>query len=225
MTDLAEPTITRLKAAVLIFDYAVYPRSDLDTSNMSRLRAARDAGIAFAPVVADRASRRIVDGFHRVRLVLEADPEGDIDVELRDYADDDELLLDAARRNAVHGARLTSWDVSHCLALATERGIALAHMAAALSITADKAEQIRRSRTAYDPNGKPVQIKRSAGHLAGKKLTPTQVDANERASGWSVRFHCDQIINALDGGLLDQNDPGEIDALRRLAEVLERHLP
>ena len=171
---------TRTKTALLVLDYNLYPRHRLDRANLQSLRSALEAGIRLPPVVADADSLRVVDGFHRVTVALEVDPGGEIAVDLRNYPSADEMLLDAARLNAGHGARLTSFDQARVIALANGRGIDRAAIAEALSISVDKAESIRRTRTGYDKDGRPLQVKRSARHLAGTHLTPAGLRTDAR---------------------------------------------
>lgn len=213
-----------LPASELVLDFSFYPRHTLDRHNLRSILTALEAGEHLPPVRADRASRRVTDGFHRVTAYLRLDANLPVEVDLIDYPDEAAMLLDAGRANARHGARLTSYDQAHYLGLCDGRGISREDAAEALAITVDKADAIRRSRTGYDKAGRPLQIKRSARHLAGQELDDSQVRANERSSGWPLSFHCEQIINALDGGIFNWDEESEVAALRHLSEVLARYL-
>ena len=54
----------------LIKDYTVYPRDRIVETNVTNMIKALEVGIALPPIVVDRATLRIVDGFHRYLVML-----------------------------------------------------------------------------------------------------------------------------------------------------------
>lgn len=215
------PTV---KAAALILDFGVYPRQHLDDTNVRSIAAARDAGEKIPPVVADKTSRRVSDGFHRVTEALRRDRDATIDVQWVDYPDDQALFLDAVRRNARHGVKLSSYDQARCLIVASELAIDPAAIADALAIPPAVAGKIKDSRTAFRSDGKPTTIKRSFRHLKGQRLTAAEEAANDKASGWSARFHADQIILLIEAGAVDLEDAALRSTLSRLHGLLDDQL-
>jgi hypothetical protein len=210
-------------AAELVFDYSLYPRSVTDDAHVARLAEALRAGETFPPVVADRRSRRLVDGFHRVKAYLRVlGDEATCTVEWRDYPTEQELFLDAAKLNARHGLRISRLDEAHCMAVAIRLGIEPADLAAVLALTVEKYEALRQARFAVDANGEPVLLKRSNRHLAGTKVTAKQVKGNVKASGWRLTYHADQLINALESNLVDYQDATVVPKLERLHALLEK---
>lgn len=55
-----------LNTAELILDYGLYPRHSIDSQHVSYMVESIRAGVALPPVVIDKKSKRVVDGFHRV---------------------------------------------------------------------------------------------------------------------------------------------------------------
>lgn len=206
-----------VSAESLVLDFNLYPRHALSSVNLRRIGEAIAVGEQLPPVRADRASRRVIDGFHRVTWKLRAGQP--VEVEWHDYADDAAMLLDAIALNARQGMPLEPYDRARCLELADGLGIDLDQLAGALAVDLDVLGKLRATRTAFDPEGKPVMIKRSLRHKAGGKLTRRQVEANRRASGWSVRFHAEQIILAIEADYVPE-DEATAQALARLAELL-----
>jgi hypothetical protein len=83
----------------LVQDYSLYPRTVTDDAHVARLVEALRAGETFPPVVADKASRRVVDGFHRIKAYIRAEgDEAKCAVEWRDYADDQARSTDIPAR-------------------------------------------------------------------------------------------------------------------------------
>ena len=218
-------TVTTVKLATLIEDFGNYPRDNVDTHHISRIAEALRAGQDFQPLIAEKKSRRLVDGLHRRRarfLVYGEDAEGA--VEWRTYPDDDALFLDAAELNTHHGLKMSRLDEAHCMQLAIERGIPAEQMAKVLGLTHRKYEELRGQRFATSPDGAPILLKRSNKHLAGRNLTAGQVDGNSRASGWTLGFHVDQVINALQSGIADSTDTAIVARLHDLMQVVNSFL-
>lgn len=218
-------TTERLAASRLVLDFKLYPRHHLDDVNVKAIGNAIDTGEAPPPVVAERSTLRVVDGFHRVTAYLRRDTDAIIDVQLVDYTSDAELFEDAMRRNARHGVRLNPFDRSRCVQIGTELGLDVGRIAGALAVNVDVLGKLRAAKTAYDNTGKALPIKRPLRHLAGQRLTERQERANQRSSGWSVRFHAEQIVTAIQGDVCDWSDEPTVTALREVHALLSECLP
>jgi hypothetical protein len=100
-------------------------------------------------VIIDQKSKRVVDGFHRVKAVTAvAGPEATIMVLEKRYRNEREIFLDAMRYNANHGAKLDSCDRTHCLLVAERLNIPRDDVAGALNMPTDKLSSLRVDRTA-----------------------------------------------------------------------------
>ena len=86
----------KMKAAELVLDFDLYPRNSLDPHNVKNIIEAISSGIELPPVIADRKSKRVIDGFHRVRgnLRLFGD-DAEISVIEKDYRNEAAMFLDA----------------------------------------------------------------------------------------------------------------------------------
>ena len=106
--------IKKMKLADLDFDESLYPRKGgVDEQTVNMMGRAFDAGATFPPIVADKATKKVVDGFHRGRMYLKKGL-AETEVELVSYKTVADLFLDAVRRNATHGRKLSPWDHVHC---------------------------------------------------------------------------------------------------------------
>lgn len=192
-----------MPAAQLVLDYNFYPRQHIDESNVRAIRASVLAGEKLPAVVADAGSLRVIDGFHRVTQALRADAQATIVVDLLDYANEQEMFLDAVRRNSRHGARLTSYDQARVVSIAEDWKITKEKLAEAMAIPLGRVGEIRLSRIANSRDGRKLQVKRPFRNLAGTVLTDAQENANRRSSGWPASFHADQIVILLDAEQID----------------------
>lgn len=170
------------RGAELVLDFDLYPRSNVDSHNVRTIVDALAAGAELPPVIADKKSKRVTDGFHRVRAHLQHfGPDAEIDVIEKVYKDEGAMFLDAMRYNAAHGARLDPNDRTHCVIIAERLSIPLDAVAGALNMPVEKLGHLRVDRIARS-EGLSIPLKQTVKHMAGKRLTHRQVEANDKLS-------------------------------------------
>jgi hypothetical protein len=214
-----------MKVASLILDFELYPRNNIDSGNVTSLCDAIAAEIALPPVIVEKRTKKVVDGFHRVKAYLRMlDDDAECFVVEKNYASDKELFKDAMRCNARHGARLDPCDRAHCVIVGERLQITREEMAEALSIKVDKLASIRETRTAYSSSGHPLPIKNTIRQFHGKRLTRQQERVNEKLSGMRPSFYANQLIMLIEADLLDVDDEHLMATLRKLHGLLEEEL-
>lgn len=214
----------KAKVGELVLDFNIYPRANIDNYNVNTIAEALTAGVELPHIIIDKKSKRVVDGFHRVRAYQKIyGDDCEVEVIEKSYRDDKQLFLDSIRYNANHGAKLDSHDRAHCSILANQLVIDDTHLADALSITVDKLSSLMVSHTAVGKGGLAVPIKRTISHMRGKKLTNKQADANKKLSGMNQSFYANQIITLIENDLLNVGDDKlmqRLDLLRGLLNGL-----
>jgi len=219
----------KVKVSELVLDFTLYPRGDVDSQHVHYLREAMKAGVELPPIIAERKSLRVVDGFHRHKAYVSEYGVGhEIEIVEKPYKNDGELFLDAARYNSAHGANLSRFDRVHCILRAEQLGITVEQIAAALSITADTAGQLRSGsvgqlRGNKSSGGAPLSIplKRTISHMAGQTLTKAQEQANGKLGGMNAGFYVNQVCILIENGLLDAEDAKLFERLAHLRALLD----
>lgn len=213
----------KIKAAELVLDYDLYPRTSLDAQNVRNIADAYASGAELPPIIIDRKSKRVTDGFHRVKAKLRVDgPDAEIDVIEKTYKDDAAMFLDAMRYNAGHGAKLDSCDRAHCVIIAARLSIPDKAVAGVLHMPLGKVGDLRIDRTATNAAGLTIPIKRTIGkQFHGRQLNERQVQANDRLSGMSQVFYVNQLIELFEAELLDTDDEQLMERLRHLHGLME----
>ena len=106
----------KIAIAELVLDFSIYPRMDVDGQHVHYLCEAYRAGVELPPLVIDKKSKRVIDGFHRVRMYQREEDEAfKAPVVEKTYPSESAILLDAIRYNASHGRTLTQHDRAHCI--------------------------------------------------------------------------------------------------------------
>lgn len=210
----------QVKAASLILDFDLYPRNNVDSHNVRCIADAMESGVEMPPAVVERATKRVVDGFHRVRAVLLRDPDGLITIVEKVYKSDAELFLDSMRYNAAHGARLDPCDRTHCVLIAERLSIPLDAVAGALHMPAEKLGDLRQHRTGSLAGGLQIALKRTISHMEGRRLTKAQSDVNDKLSGMNQQFYVNQVVMLIESNLLDKEDEKLMARLEYLAKLL-----
>ena len=207
-----------VSASALVEDYTLYPRAQVDAQHVREMVESLKAGGVLPPIIVDRATMRVVDGFHRLaalRRVYGADAE--IPVVLNSYVSEADIFESAMRLNAAHGRNLTSYDKARAIYLASQLGIEKATIASALNLTLERVDHLQVNRMTADG----VPLKYTMAHMAGTKLDEHQGRMNQRAGGMSPVFYINQVSALLDSGSLDLGNAKVMAALRRLDGALE----
>ncbi len=223
-------SLQKVKVSELVFDFDLYPRAEVDSQHIHYMREAYRAGAKLPPPIIDKKSRRIVDGFHRVKMYLKEEID-EIEVEERSYKSERDIFLDSMHCNAGHGRSLTTFDRAHCVLRADQLGIEPEQIATALCITCEAVGNLRsnrvgnlRANTTNDNKVIQFALKRTIGHMAGKTMSKAQYEANGKLSGMQQCFYVNQIITLIENGLLDKEDERLLERLRVLNELLDELL-
>lgn len=223
-----------IPASELVEDFDLYPRKDVDSQHVANMLETLAAGNELPPIIADRKSKRIVDGFHRRRAWIRHSGEDiTVPVIFHDYKNEGEIFLEAMALNSAHGRRLATFDQVRCATMAAKLKLKPAQIAHALRLTTERVEHLLDKRTATarlsnQPKGSPqserIPIKRTISHMAGGNLNKGQQDANQKLSGMSPLFYVNQLLLLLDNGLMPENDENLEDGLKKLHQLLEERL-
>lgn len=217
-------TTETVGAATLLVDLDLYPRQQLNTFHIARLANALRAGASFPPVIADRATRKLVDGAHRTRATLQVGgPNAVISVAWRDYADEAALFLDAVAANAAHGLALTQIDLTQTILKAERLGADLGDLQRRMHMTPDRFADLTRRR-AITTEGVEVALKPSFAHLAGRQITPEAAAANRHGLGVSPRIQLRQLLRSIQSDAIDWQDEPTVALLRAVHDALTQQL-
>lgn len=204
----------------LVYDFDLYPRGSVDSHHVGEIAAAIQAGSELPPIVIDKKTKRIVDGFHRSKAYRRV--YGD-DYEImcieKTYKSEKDLFLDSMRYNASHGRALTQHDKVHCLIMAEKFKIEPELLGQALNITVGRIGQLTTERVGLIGKA-PVALKRTVRHMAGQQLTQVQSDANKKLSGMNQSFYVNQVITLIESDMLDLDDQNLMETLGRLYDLI-----
>jgi len=209
-----------IKAATLVEDFALYPRNQVDDSHVTDLVRAIRSGAELPPIIADRKSKRIVDGVHRVRAFVKVlGDDADVPVVLKDYETDADLYLDAVRYNAAHGRKLDRHDQTRIVLRLHELNIDDVTIASVLHVPEQEVRTLA-VRIVYDKGGTAFPQKRGLEHMRGQQLSDGQIAAMKSVRSAEVGRLCIELTRLLEQELVDYSDPMVEQRLRELAPVV-----
>ncbi len=222
-------TIVKIAIADLVEDMTIYPRQHIDDEHVRRLATALRAGETLPPLVAGKASpHRVTDGFHRKRAHHRVfGPTAHVEVELRDYVSDADMLIDAILMNAIHGKPLDKQDQIRSITMAEAAGVTTLRIASALKMS--EAEVTTLSvRVAMAPteaeNNIPgttrVALKGSMLHLAGQHLSRERAEVQASMPGSPLLVASRQLYQAVTFDIANRNDKRLMESLRMLRDAL-----
>lgn len=222
-TGTRKKGLQRLPLGDLVLDFSLSPRSTLDVIHTSQLIRALDAqGVeVFPPVVVDAASLRVVDGMHRVTAYRRRlTPDTPIPCDVRQYASEADVWLDAVRANARHGRALSPWERANAFRRALELGVSRETVADAIAVRVDYLDTIAQRRFAVDAAGDTVVLKRSMRRYVGQRMSAVQVDVNRRHLGIAASDLASALLDLYAAEAFDLTDPLLVQSLLRLHEAL-----
>lgn len=224
MTEAAiAGTTEKLRLDELVEDLRVYPRGAVSDMRADDLAYALDAGAVLPPLVIDRKTRKIVDGFHRARAFRKRHgKDAEVPCIVRDFADDAAMLLESARLNSGHGLPLGRHDQRVVAIRARELGADSAEIAAALGITPQRLITIA-VRVAQSDEG-DVPLKRGTEHLSNQYLSHDQVEKIRKMRGAPIASKARELSGLIQSGIAPMADPDVQASLRELFMVIEAAL-
>jgi ParB-like chromosome segregation protein Spo0J len=195
----------RFNLAELVFDFTLYPRNELSSQHISILVDAVRAGATLPPLIVDRKSKRIVDGFHRAKAYEDLGTE-EVEVILNDYATDAELFADAVRLNAGHGRAFDNFDRRRAVLRLAEFGFTPEQISKIARVPLPRIEEIQHI-TAVIPGGRVEIVKGGLRQeLVGHKLTKAQEELNNRWSGMQPAYHVRQLLRLLQAKVIPESE-------------------
>lgn len=199
--------IETVKVGDLVIDHDLSPRSAMNFTHVGVLKNALLSGVAFPPIAAERSTRRIVDGLHRYKAYTQLWGEGhEVDVDFRDYADENELWLAAVEANNSHGLAYSTYDRRRILVEAERRGISREVISGAIKMPVEKADKKIADGSAF------VRTLRG-----GRERVPLR-------TGMKAEYHCEALIALLRAGLLTWGNRNAVAMCRPLHKELDKRL-
>lgn len=194
-----------MELSKITIDMGVLPRG-INFVHVNDLKNAALSGVVFPPLIVERGTGRLVDGFHRYTLYKQLYGESyDADVEERDYADDNGVFLAAVEANATHGLAYTTYDRRRILVEAERRGISRDVISSAIKMPVEKADKKLADGSAFVTtvvgHRHRVPLRTGLKPLAGHLLTKKQEEANKQSS-MKAEYHANALLLLLQAGLL-----------------------
>jgi hypothetical protein len=123
----------QVRASQLVWDKTIYSRPRIRKANVESLRMAIRAEQSIPPIVVEKRTNRIVDGIHRWQAWRQE--KGDdvmLEVDFREYADENALWADSVKLNSGRGIQRTRTETQWVVVKSKERGIKLEEIAGLL---------------------------------------------------------------------------------------------
>ena len=207
-------------ATELVRDFTVYPRDKIISQNITDMVGALESGKVLPPILGEKNTLRIIDGFHRLEAHIRFHGEKElIDVQFEEH-DDAGLFLRAIETNASHGVNLSKFDKIKCVQKGEAFGISKDFLASAMNMTREKLEGTIERKT----SGEGVVLKRTVGHFAGKQMTQQQKAFNQKAGGMDQKYYIDQVTSLLESNSINWDNENVVEAIESLRKALDNVL-
>ena len=219
-------TTKKVPIAALVEDFSIYPRHDVDSTHVTNIAHAIRAGVTIPMPICEVQSLRIVDGFHRVRAHKRVyGDQAEIEVELRRYKSETELIKEAVTLNSAHGRKFDQQDRTRCILLLKEHGVELDDIAVTLHTTTERVERLMVRVVIVDGEKHPAKPITFPTGDKPRKLTAAQYAVAQSSSGWRPQQTVTQLANEIRSGVLDLKNDALVEALWVLHDAIESKVP
>jgi len=214
MTKKTNNKITYIKAGELVVDMDLYPRQKINRFHVSKLHEALKSGKELPPIYADKETKIISDGNHRVEAYLKfGGPMQEVPAFIKDYKGNKaEMFKDAVTFNSSHGMAFSIFDIGRILMKCEDMEIKIDMICRYLNITEHKAEKIlNRIKPVVAPTkkgkmketGVKVSIKRGMTKLSSQdSITEEQAEINEHALGVAATRLAKDLLDKIEGNCI-----------------------
>jgi hypothetical protein len=225
---------TKVRLTDLVEDYDLYPRHAVDGSYVAELARAITAGDKLPSPIVERKSKRIVDGFHRVRAYRKVlGRGGEITVEMRTYPSETELLKEAIALNATHGRKFDAQDKTRSALMLERAGVPVTEIKVVLHTTEERVRELLARVVIVKPekeNAAPEKWPAKPVIYPGKgqpprEITEQQHSVMESSSGHRTAQTVTQLTREIESGLIDFTAPGVAEKLWKLHDSIEATVP
>jgi hypothetical protein len=189
------------------------------------MREALEAGVTLPPIIVNKEDMRVIDGFHRLTTVLDLyGDDAEIEADVRSYASEGEMFLDAGRYNSTHGLPMSPMDRAHFIIKARRMRIPAPAIAQALGMQAEVMKIFLEKRSAVvKSTGEKIPLPYGAAHLSaaehGKELNAAQENYARTTDGNAPMFHARTLLKALKADSLKLTEK-DLSILSELAEEI-----
>ena len=154
--------IKKVRALELIMDWNLWPRyeaRELSQPHIKRMKETLEAGGTLPPIIVDKKSNRIIDGFHRTTAHLKLYGDGaEILADVREYKNETAMVLESAKINCEHGLPLSSQDRVHVIMKLRKMKAPWPVIAEALGMDKEKMRKFFEARIAKTKNGENLPM-------------------------------------------------------------------
>jgi hypothetical protein len=214
------------KLSDLVEDFDLYPRNSVDSGHISDLLRAINSGAALPPPIVCAKTGVIIDGFHRSRAWRRfLGPDGEIEVDARNYKNKRAMFLEAVELNSAHGRKLDRHDQARIVNLAERMRIGKSVIAVKLHVTEPAIERLRVRVVVNSETKERVPNKRGGEWLNESTLTPRQISEGIKpCRSLEVGRLAIELGRLLEHGLVNWSDEQIVERLRDLRDRLDEAL-
>ena len=212
----------KVSISKLVLDYNLYPRTQVDAYKVNEICEAMRANITMPPIIVEKKTMRVVDGFHRITAVRKLyGPNAKIEIILKEYASEVAVFCEAMSTNSSHGRGLDKYDKLHSAQIAVTLGMSRDSIACALNLTRQTLDGLLDERVSLE--GEPLKL--TMRHFSGKSMTEEQIAFNRGpAGGMAPLFYVNQIVGLLETNSINWDNERLVARLKYLVELLDKQL-
>ena len=216
----------KIKLGQLKFDEKLLALRPVNIFVVSEYRQAYRSGAHFPPIAIEAKTNRITSGNHRVTAMLkEFGPDYEIEVIVKEYASEKDLLMEFVRENVSHGWRLDGISKKRLAIALSNQGATPEEMAILFNVPVKQLIHWGQETVAViGGNGQQEIMPAKQGMQLDKTVTREQYDEHQKRDlGIPPDKLADQLIRWLRNDWIERNEVN-LASLQTLYKALEGFL-
>ena len=207
-----------IKINSIHFNEEKYPRMGWSWNISWGYAKAMKAGANFPPieVAKIRGKFHLLDGRHRIESFKMNGEEYISAVIYHNFKNLDEVFIEAVKKNMTHGRPLTPADKAKIILKLKDLKYSTKDICNLVRVPITDLKSFVAKKITYSTSGKEIVIKKPVGHLSGEVVPDFLEDIQKGFSGQTQISVLDEMINLLEGDLIDVNNKR---ILRRLTKI------
>jgi ParB-like chromosome segregation protein Spo0J len=189
----------------LVLDWSLYPRNGVNELNVARLVNAILTKVKLPPMVVEKSTKRIIDGFHRYHAYMKAEV-SKVEVTYKVYNSEADVFTDAIRLNIGHGIPLDSYTIKRAILRFQTYGYSREQISEIVHLPPARIEDIERGFASSSDSGEPIALKGGLSHLSGKALSTEQQEVNRHYSGKQATYYLRQLSTLIENDMWPRSE-------------------
>lgn len=220
--------LSLVKVKDIVHNDKCYPRLNKDWLTAYKYAEAMKSGADFPPItvtlrkrIVGKGKYLLIDGWHRLEA-SKKNKETHIQADVLDSMTNDQVYIEAVKRNVAHGRILTVQERANIIVRLQDMKLEMGEISRIVCIPADKLEPFVVKRVTHTVTGEFIALKAPLKHMAGIDVESSVKDEQDIFSARAQISYLNELIRIIENGWLNLANGDVKRATKKLYGLLQQ---